>query len=302
MELTTEDRLQLQAPAKINLFLQILGKRDDGYHELQTLMQKVSLFDTLNFSLRQSGIRVTSNSNFLGEERDNLVYKAAALFFSTQEKKVPVSKAHGIDIHLEKKIPIAAGLGGGSSDAAAVLLAMDKLFQTKCSSEELGHMGLALGADVPFFLRADSASWARGVGEVLDTAIPLDTNPIVLVNPGFALSTKWVYDNFALTWQKKTANLTDSRVVPKGCSDKNPFGRQKICFDELTNDLEQVSCSRYNKIGELKETLIACGACVAMMSGSGPTVFGLFTSDEGAQRCYSSLKKEFDQTFLAYPV
>jgi 4-diphosphocytidyl-2-C-methyl-D-erythritol kinase len=291
----------LDAPAKINLYLRVTGRRPDGYHYLATLMQKVSLFDRLLLRKIDSGIRVFCPDSSLPEDEGNLVFRAARLFLRTMAPRLQGES--GVEITLYKNIPLAAGLGGGSSDAAAVLLGLNRLFATKCSESELLAMGGRLGADVPLFIVDWPVAWATGIGDRLQPAVPLAGYRILLVNPGFSVATAWVYEKFALTVSGKKINLSsfyDEHAEGADC----PFTRRAIRPDELINDLEAVTAGKYREISGLQERLLRGGAVAAMMTGSGPSVFGLFPEqeDEKAVACGRELSREFPKTFLVSPL
>ena len=260
--------LCLYAPAKINLFLRILARRPDGYHELQTWMQKLALFDRITLTLRDgSGIRLRCPGSDLPADETNLAWKAASVFFSDY----PPEALRGVDITLEKNIPVAAGLGGGSSDAGAVLRGLNILFGVVFPEEVLLGMGRKLGADVPFFITEHPAVLATGIGDKMEPVGSLDQCTFLLVNPGFAVSTRWAYENFALTKDPKNSTLS-------GFQKLNP---DTFLLTEMTNDLEWVTIGRYPEIAEIKKKLRAAGAVTALMSGSGPTVFGVFPDEAG---------------------
>jgi 4-diphosphocytidyl-2-C-methyl-D-erythritol kinase len=293
--------LIIEAPAKINLGLRVTGRRGDGYHTIETLMQKIDLCDELVLCPGTEGIRLRCPGGETPENSDNLVYRAADLFLQTMAERLaaPVS---GVDIVLRKHIPVAAGLGGGSSDAAAVLKGMQALFAVECTNAELVAMGLRLGTDIPFFLADTPAAMATGIGEVLTPVAPLHKYFIVLVNPGFPVSTQWVYQTFALTefenesiekGLKKKAAIPDVESWPLGGLFQ-PAAMQ--------NDLETVTVTRYPVIERLKDELVAHGAEAALMSGSGPTVFGLFAHARDAEFSCSLFRKRFKYTYLAAPL
>ncbi len=294
------------APAKINLYLKILRRRADGYHELQTLMQKLALYDHLQISLKSSaGISLDCGQSGLPEDENNIIFRAATLFLSSTRRK-----NQGLKIVLQKKIPVAAGLGGGSSDAAAVLLSLNTLLETGCSRAELAALGLQLGADVPLFVYDMAAAWATGIGEKLEQALPLAHFQVVLVNPGFFVSTKWVYETFALTLEENIFNLYSSQNEVKNKNEKKDylevgsFCSSPFKPQELLNDLEKITAGKFSVINEIKEKMHAAGAVGAMMSGSGPTVFGLFPASEAekAAHCCRQLQQEFDQVYLVNPL
>jgi 4-diphosphocytidyl-2-C-methyl-D-erythritol kinase len=292
--------LTLAAPAKVNLFLQITGRRSDGYHELNTLMQKLALYDRLEICRsRVPGISLACPDSGLPTDDANIVYRAARFFFD----HCGVSEG-GVAITLEKNIPMAAGLGGGSSDAAAVLLGMNRLFAAGCSRRQLAEIGLLLGADVPFFVHDLPASWATGIGERLEPADPLENSFVLLVTPSIAVSTKWAYETFALTAGENIFNLTNSQ--------KENYGKRPVfspCRDagdscELYNDLERVTVTKYPEIEEIKQELLAGGAVAALMSGSGSTVFGLFRADRitEAEQCRQAFADRYEQVYLVEPL
>lgn len=261
--------LTMKAPAKINLSLRILSRRPDGYHNLRSFMQKLDLFDVVRVTRTEwPGISCRCRGRKIPGQGKNIALLAAEKFQQI------TMMAGGIAIDLEKNIPVAAGLGGGSSDAATVLLALNRLCGAPLSDDELSRMGLSLGADVPFFLLPEPAAWAEGVGEQLKPSPSIAGHHILLVNPGFHLSTRWVFENFQLTSE-----------VMKG--KKNNF---PDCIDDipLVNDLAAVTMSRYPVLKVLAQEMHACGARTVLMSGSGPTMFALF-SLEKEESCVSGL-------------
>ena len=293
--------LSVRAPAKINLFLRVTGRRADGYHTLQTRMQKVGLFDLLEVQRGGEGVRLHCVGADLPENADNLVHRAASLFLETVAQRRGRTLG-GVKISLTKNIPIAAGLGGGSSDAAAALKALNSLFETGLTAGELAAMGLELGADVPFFLADTPAALAVGIGEILTPVAPLSGCFVLLVNPGFSVSTRWVYQTFALTKEEKTTIFKNFResADPAGqpCLSATVEGLPAA----LENDLETVTITRYPEIGRIKEELLAHGAVAALMSGSGPTVFALFSGQQAAETCRVLFARRFRQIYLVPPL
>lgn len=263
--------LRLQSPAKVNLRLEILKKREDGYHEIRTLFQKIDLCDTIHFSLkREKGIVITTNQPRLSVNRNNLVYKAAQALFSRSDYQ------GGISIHIDKKIPLGAGLGGGSSNAATTAKALNHLLGAGLSREEMMAMGVQIGADVPFFF-LDGGALATGIGERLEK---VDLPPLwyVLIYPNFEVSTRWAYQNFRLTKRIFHLKIQEFLATPEGIS--------KI----LMNDLEGVVSKKFPQIARMKETLTSAGAIGSLMTGSGPTVFGIFSDKGDALRAYKKIK------------
>lgn len=277
--------MRLLSPAKINLYLKIRGKRKDGYHDVETLMIRISLHDTLEISLANRGINFSSTSSELPKNQRNIACKAAALFL----KGVHSNK--GVRIHLTKRIPVAAGLGGGSSNAASVLVGLNKLLQTGLTDCELMKKGAKLGADVPFFIFKHPAI-ARGIGDELKEFHGLPKLWFVLVHPRFQVSTKWAYNNLKLKLTRDKNNSISHMYT----SSSNIAGL-------LANDLEAVTITRYSVIKEIKEILRSKGAEGALMSGSGPAVFGFFSEKNKASRVYEELKsqKKWD-VFLAHSI
>jgi 4-diphosphocytidyl-2-C-methyl-D-erythritol kinase len=292
--------LCLTAPAKINLYLKVMGQRPDGYHELNTLMQKLSLHDQLYLTpVREQGIQLCCPDSDLPMDERNIVYRAARLF-----QDQTGNREQGIAIVLKKNIPVAAGLGGGSSDAAVVLNGLNRLFAANCPTAQLADMGLALGADVPLFVSSLPAAWATGIGEELIAAVPLAGYRVLLVNPGISVSTKWVFETFALTVAEKKISLSCSQMECPAIDRGAKFCKLSFQPEALRNDLEEVTAGKLPVIEEIKEQLLTLGAAGAMMSGSGSTVFALFRQDDEEQRlaAYQHFKQKYEQVFLTDPL
>lgn len=268
------------SPAKINLFLQVVGKRPDGYHELVTLMCLIGLSDIITLDFEAKDIQVCCTDLSVPADETNLAYRAAKCFFD-HLKSVRNRKSAGLDIAIEKRIPVSAGLGGGSSNAAAVLLGLNHYYGHPFSLEKILSMGLTIGADVPFFIYGKTAL-ARGVGEKLENYPGLDPYHVVLVFPGYRVSTAEVFQTLNLGLTKCEKKINNNFFI-------------KQAFDaghHLCNDLETVTASRYPDIHKAKKALLEHGAEGALMSGSGPTVFGLFVTKEKARIAGNSLKKK----------
>jgi 4-diphosphocytidyl-2-C-methyl-D-erythritol kinase len=267
------DTLHLVSPAKVNLRLEILKKREDGYHEIRTIFQKISLHDTLCFSLKaERGIRITTDHPSLSTGKKNLVYPAVRSMLERSNFR------GGVDIRIQKKIPLSAGLGGGSSNAATGLLAMNQLLGLKLTKKKLMGLGLEIGADVPFFL-FKGAAIASGIGERLKK-VKIPGLWYVLIYPNFEVSTRWAYQNFILTKTKYHFNLHKLLKTPEGIS----------CL--FKNDLQEVVSAKYPEIDLMRGMLISVGAIGAMMTGSGPTVFGLFPEENKAGEAFQQLKRK----------
>jgi len=264
--------MKILSPAKINLFLQIVGKRSDGYHDLITLMCCIGLYDTVSLTFGVEDIAVSCRHPAVPEDDTNLAFRAAHLFFRR------LNKNEGVKIFIEKQIPVSAGLGGGSSNAAAVFLGLNRYYDYPFSTEELMSMGLSLGADIPFFLFQGPAI-ASGIGEKLESYQNLENLKILLVFPGFSVSTADVYKNLNLALTKCKKKLKS-------------FLLNKQLFDpesHLCNDLEAVTASEHPVIETVKEALLNQGALGALMTGSGPTIFGLFSDSDEASKASRAL-------------
>ncbi|KAA0895437.1 4-(cytidine 5'-diphospho)-2-C-methyl-D-erythritol kinase [Oryzomonas rubra] len=263
--------LTLQAPAKVNYRLDVIRRRPDGYHDLRMVMQRVNLCDMITITLTETpGITVTCGKNGVPDGPGNIAWKAAKALLDLADQGV------GAVIDIAKNIPVAAGLGGGSSDAATVLMGMNELLGLQLSEQRLMEIGLTLGADVPFFVFQKPAL-AEGVGEQLAPMPAMPPVWVLLVNPGVHVSTAWVYRSLQLTNRDGLAKLPELfRSIEDICS-------------IFSNDLESVTIPAFPVIAEIKEIMLREGAAGAMMSGSGPTVFGLFRDRESAERARAVL-------------
>ncbi len=293
--------LTLTAPAKINWFLNILGKRNDGFHEIQSLIQKITLYDVLRFSSLEETVvpgipdGLTSSNNIVLETsapitaEQNLIYKAAMRLKS----RYGIEK--GAVIHLKKNIPMGAGLGGGSSDAAAALQGLNKLWSLGLTTKELYGTAEEIGSDVPFFL-SGSLSYVYGRGEKLIPRNALRPLDILLVKPSFDVSTGWVYKNFAIL-TKKVGKVNNIEHFIHNIERAELNG----ITGDLSNDLELVTVSSFPVIAEIKERLRRKGAVFSLMSGSGSTVFGVFESRrlaEEASRLFDDMWTAVVQTMI----
>ena len=275
--------MKIRAPAKINLGLRVVGKRADGYHLLDTIMVAVTLFDELEIKKRRrdkskgkqvAQLRVTCDHPLVPGGKKNLAYRAASLLLREAGVTEP------LDIHIRKHIPVGAGLGGGSTDAAATLVGITRLLKLHFSPRRLEKLAACLGADVPFFIRARPVR-ARGIGDRLTPLKGVPSWWLVILYPGFPVSTAWVYGNLRLNLTKSRANTKLSTLLTSA---------PKFA-DLLVNDLESVTVKRYRRIKLLKESLIELGAAGALMTGSGSAVFGIFGSREKAKSAYRKLRK-----------
>jgi len=265
--------MKVLSPAKVNLHLEVLERRADGYHEIQSLMMRIDLFDEIEIRPGGQGVRLMAEGEAIPGGPENLACRAAQLF--CRETGVP----ENFEVRLRKNIPVAAGLGGGSGNAAAVLLALNDLYPKRLQRNSLLDLGSRLGADVPFFLLQKSAL-ARGKGERLTAAKMPEGLGFLLLVPPFRISTPWAYDAFDQMTGGKEKGGTHLQESYPTLGDLLPV---------LKNDLEIPALSRYPEIGRKKEELLRLGARGALMSGSGPVVFGLFASKREAEetgRCF----------------
>lgn len=292
MSVRSGNSLVLRAPAKVNLSLRILGRRPDGYHELDTVMQKLDLYDLVTLRVTdEPGIILRCPDSDLPEDRSNIVWRAAEAFLAACEREKV-----GIDITLQKNIPVAAGLGGGSSDAGTVLVGLNRLMAAGFSTAELIALARPLGADVPFFVTDYGAVRAEGIGDRMVPVQSLEDCTLVLVNPGFSVSTRWVYEKYALTMALKESKLSDS-----------PNKLDPLLPDAGNNDLERVTIPFYPEIEVLKQDLFSLGATSVLMSGSGPTVFGIFADEDGGvsgrvRQAVQVLQQKGVKVFVTQPV
>lgn len=279
-------RIKLRTPGKINWTLEVLGKREDGYHDVRMLMQSVSLFDYIGLSSKKEGISIVSNSKDIPLDQANIAYKAADLLLSHCNIRA------GVKIDIEKHIPIAAGMAGGSTDAAAVLVGLNKLWSLGLSLNELEVLGKEIGADVPFCIRGGTAL-AEGIGDRLSQLPPIKDVWLLLVKPPFSLSTARVYGGIDM--DKVDKNINAMAVYDQLTS--GSFKGSRLVG--LANDLEGVSIGLYPEIQEIKRDLIGYGACASMMTGSGPTVYGVFANKEKATEAMAKMKGRYSQVYLA---
>ncbi len=273
------DKVLINSQAKINLSLDVCGVRDDGYHTVQMVMQKCNLCDSVYVEKIKSGIELSCNLYFLPTDEKNIAYKAAKLFF--EETGIN----GGARIQIEKRIPVSAGLAGGSGNAAAVLQALDMLYETALGEEKLEAMGLKLGADVPYCLRGGTVL-AEGIGEKLTDLPALPKTPIVIAKPKISVSTPEIYkaiDREEIIEHPDTKGLIDA------------LGKKDVraIAAKMQNVMEPVTQGMHPVIGEIKNVLLSCGALGAVMSGSGPSVFGLFADFGAAKKAGAALKENY---------
>lgn len=272
------DTLTRKAYAKINLGLDVVRRLENGYHEVRMIMQTVGIYDVLTFTAAQSGIRITTDSGELPVGEDNLIYRAARLLMETYNMSA------GVDIHLEKHIPIAAGMAGGSSDAAATLLGLNELFSLGASDEQLRQLGVRIGADVPYCITGGTAL-AEGIGELLTPLPPTPQCVLLVAKPDIQVSTKYVYEHLDAgnSWQHPDID---------GMRRSIENGDLSGVIARLGNVLETVTIEAYPVIDRIKREMVSGGARGSLMSGSGPTVFGIYDSREQARAVRDSLERQ----------
>ena len=286
------DRIELKALAKINLGLDVLRRREDGYHEVRMIMQTIGLCDELEIrKTKQPGIQVETNLYYLPTNENNLVYKAAQLL------KDEFGLRDGIGIRLRKRIPVAAGMAGGSSDAAAVLWGMNQMYKLGLSRQELMDRGVKLGADVPYCVLRGTAL-AEGIGEKLSVLPPMPKCYILIAKPGISVSTKFVYENLHANDLKPEQHPDVDAMIR--AMEKKDLG---LLASRMGNVLETVTVPAYPVIDEIKRFMVEYGALGAMMSGSGPTVFGIYDTRGKARQAYRELRsrKLAKQVYLTTP-
>ena len=270
------------APAKINLTLRILDRRPDGFHNLWSIMQTVALEDEvqIRLCLGRQGLHLSCDAVQLAADQSNLVYRAVVAVLERAQQSI------GLDIELRKRIPMGAGLGGGSSDAAAAIIGLNRLLQLGWSPLEMADVGQLLGSDVPFFLFAPSA-FVAGRGETVRPVVVEGARWVVLVNPGFGVNTKWAYQELA---------ATRTSVTPLSPVQRELNRQSRVSWTQLIaaaeNDFEVPVFAAHGKLREIKQSLQAQGAEIALLSGSGATVFGIFTDEASARRAQAQFVSE----------
>ena len=276
--------MKIKAYGKVNISLDVVGKREDGYHLLSMIMQNIDLYDEIEVEKQKCGIILECNKSYVPVDNRNLAYKAAEIF------KERYDIVDGVKINIEKNIPVSAGLAGGSTDAAAVLKVMNKLFNVNATEEELMELGLKLGADIPYCIHGGTAL-CEGIGEIITPIKPFRDKIVVLVKPAFGVSTKEVYKNF---------NLEKVKQHPKTAEIINAIENDDLNFvaSNMKNLLENVTLRKHKILIKIKEEMNACGAINSMMSGSGPTVFAFFDDMLKAQRCFEKMKKKYSDVFI----
>ena len=273
------DKVLINSRAKVNLSLGVCGVREDGYHTVRMLMQQCNLCDSIYVEKAESGIELSCNLYFLPTDERNIAYKAAKLFF--EETGI----AGGVKIKMEKRIPVSAGLAGGSGNGAAVIQGLDMLYETQLPAARMEEIGLKLGADVPYCLRGGTVL-AEGIGEVLTDLPSLPKTPIVIVKPKISVSTPEIYKAIDHT---EVLNHPDTPAMLAALEKKDIHA----VAAQMQNVMEPVTQAMHPVIGEIKSRLLSMGAIGAVMSGSGPSVFGLFEDFAAAKKAGAAFKENF---------
>ena len=276
--------MKIKAYAKINISLYIVGKREDGYHLLEMIMQSIDLYDEISIEKQKEDITITCDKQYVPVDERNLAYKAAKLF------KEEYNITSGVSININKNIPVCAGLAGGSTDAAAVLKIMNKLFDINASEEKLMELGLKLGADVPYCISGGTAI-CKGIGEEVTKLKPFKDKILVLVKPPFGVSTKVVYQEFKLD---RVRNHPNTNLLINAIENDN---LEEVCSN-MKNLLENVTLRKHKVLINIKEEMKRYGSVGTMMSGSGPTVFAFFDDMLSAQRCFEKMKLKYNDVFI----
>lgn len=271
--------MRLKSPAKVNFRLDVLNKRTDGYHDLCMINSAISLYDDIECSLIERGIQIdVENDPNVPEGENNIVYGVAKEILAYSNKNI------GVHIKIKKNIPSAAGMGGGSSNAATVLMGLNEMLRINLSKDKLMKIGVRFGADVPFFI-LEAPAVARGVGDELARIKKMPKLPMVLVTPNIKVPTKWAFERYAASNDNVAAKAVAEEDIPV------QFATKKAIIKYLNNDLERVTIGKYPVLNDIKKVLTKLGAIATQMTGSGPTVFGIFPTAEAAQAACDKLSK-----------
>ena len=284
------NKIEIDSYSKINLTLHILGKRQDGYHDLETIMQSINLADRIFIKEEKEGIKIKCSHPLVPVDSQSLTYRTAEKILN----RYKITK--GVKIEIDKKIPLASGMAGGSANSASILVGINKLFALNLNNKDLKRIGEELGMDVPFCIQNGTAL-AYHKGEKV-TPLPLVDPPLwlIIINPGFEIPTRWAYNNLVLDQIKKEKNNT--KAMLKALKKRELQGIAKNLF----NSFEGLIIKKYPEIGKIKDRLIEEGILGALMSGSGPTVFGIAQNEEQAFKIYEKLKSEYKLIWVVQTV
>lgn len=271
--------IKLKSPAKVNFRLDVLNKRHDGYHDLCMINSAINLYDDIECTLIERGIVVdVENDNHVPVGEKNIVYGVAKEILAYSNKNI------GVHIKIKKNIPSAAGMGGGSSNAASVLMGLNEMLKINLSKDKLMKIGVRFGADVPFFI-LEAPAIARGIGDQLSKIKKMPKLPMVLITPNIKVPTKWAFEKYAASNDNVAKQETLKEEIPV------QFTTKKAIIKFFNNDLEQVTIGKYPVLNDIKKVLEKLGAIATQMTGSGPTVFGIFPTAETAQMACNKLSK-----------
>lgn len=278
----------ISAYAKINLTLDVTAKRPDGYHELKTIMQSVDLCDTITAETGKNNISLKTSVSYLANDKSNTIIKAASVFYEKSGIK------DGAEFFAEKRIPVSAGLGGGSSDAAAVLILLNKMYGTGYSTEELAKMGALVGADVPFCVYGHTA-FCEGIGDIVTPLRTLKGATVLLAKTNVSISTKQIFGNVDVNNIKIHP---DNKMAVSAIEKGDVYGLSKLMF----NVLQDITAEITDSVGLLTKLMLDCGALGSIMTGSGPTVFGIFENNKQAENAYNEVLKHTKTAFLCHTI
>lgn len=279
----TMQSLTLQAPAKVNLRLEVLDRRSDGYHNLINIMERVNILDEIDIKIVEKGLSVECDHEAVPPDEENIAFKALKEILAYSSRNV------GVEVKIKKNIPVASGMGGGSSNAAAVIKGINQMLKLKLSKEKLLQIGTKVGADVPFFL-FEAPAVAEGIGEQLKRIKSMPKLLFLIVNPGIRVSTAAVYNKF----NGRVVKNREVTEIP------NIYRTKRDVAKILSNDLERITIKEFPVIGEIKEAILAQGAIASMMTGSGPTVFGLFSDKNKLSKAYENIKKKAKEDWQVF--
>ena len=284
------NNIEIKSYAKINLILNVLSKREDGYHNIESIMQSISLADKVTISERMNGIKIDCDHHKVPTDLKSLAYRTAGKILDKCKLK------KGIDIKINKKIPLGSGLAGGSTNSATILMGINKVYHLGLTNDKLREIGGELGMDIPFFIQNGTALAYHKGEKVTHFASVKPPLWLIILNPGFEVSTQWAYQN--LKFGK--GNVQKDRINKMILALKT--GKPEEIAKNLYNSFEKMVIRKFPEIGEIKETLIKEGALGVLMSGSGPTIFGIAKNKDAALKIYSNIKSRYNLIWVVHTV
>jgi len=284
------NKIEIKSYAKINLILNVLSKREDGYHNIESIMQSISLADKVTISERINGIKIDCDHHYVPTDLESLAYRTAGKILDECNLK------KGINIKINKKIPLASGLAGGSTNSATILTGINKLYHLGLTNDRLREIGGELGMDIPFFVQNGTALAYHKGEKVTHFESVQPSLWLVILNPGFEVSTRWAYQN--LNFEKN--NIKVDRINKMIIALKT--GKPEEIAKNLYNSFEKSVIRKFPEIGKIKETLINEGALGALMSGSGPTIFGIAKNKDVALKIYSNIKSKYNLIWVVHTI